>query len=161
VQWFREEFGGRMGVKASLEIVTEKKMKDGKLAKGCLKVRFWASETRKQSKLLILYQKPPGYRPPDSKHPTPKLPIQPKLPLLIQILHPQRVIRRHLLLSQLPQATDLQNGPQPQLHQRLPRLLHHLQLVRTRITPQHIIRPQPILTKTQPYHRFPLNRHGL
>jgi hypothetical protein len=80
VQWFREEFGGRMGVKASLEIVTEKKMKDGKLAKGCLKVRFWASETRKQSKLLILYQKPPGYRPPDSDTPPQNSPYNPNSP---------------------------------------------------------------------------------
>jgi hypothetical protein len=74
VEWVKGQMGEGMGV----ELVTANKMKDSKLAKGCLKVRFWASRTLRQEKLLMLYPKPFGYQPPK------------KLTLLESIIHPQR-----------------------------------------------------------------------
>lgn len=43
--------------KPKIEIVSDIKVRDNKLAKGCLKLRFWAAEA-KQNKLLIIYPKP-------------------------------------------------------------------------------------------------------
>lgn len=70
VEWVREVTKGEEK-RPRVEVVTASKMRDNKLAKGCLKVKFWAAENQSQSKLLILYPKPNGFRQPDRPNPRP------------------------------------------------------------------------------------------
>jgi hypothetical protein len=48
--------------KPKVDVISVSKMRENKLAKGCLKIKFWASETMRQTKLLILYPQPEGWR---------------------------------------------------------------------------------------------------